>query len=279
MLAASTLVAVRRAGVVLLAGSLAFALGACSSGADPRGASGPTPSTSSPTPSPTQIPSPTGAASPISGPTGTGPTGPTAAPVDLDLPADAPTSVDDRQAIAEVRAGEFEALAPPHARVVATDVQTSPFGRISVIWERGKDPFRFERGFVLWQATDDANAWRAAYAFTDEPRSGVLGITQEGRGDLTDDGVDEILTFESTGGSGACGVTRVISPTDAAATEILRRSTCDAQASLERGHLVIREAVFGPNDPHCCPSGFRTTTFEWNGTRLVPSAVEEAATG
>jgi hypothetical protein len=268
--------AVRRAGFVLLASSLAFGLGACSSDADPGDASGRTQSSSQPPPSPTQIPSPTGATSPISGPTGTGPTGPTA-PVDLDLPADAPTLVDDPQAIAEITAGEFEALAPPHARVVATDVDTTPLERIGVIWERGNDPLQAERGYVLWQATDDPDAWRAAYAFTDERRSGVLGITQEGRGDLTDDGVDEILTFESTGGSGACGVTRVISPSDVAATEILRRSTCDAQASLERGHLVIREAVFGPSDPHCCPSGFRTTTFDWNGKRLVPSAVEEEA--
>jgi hypothetical protein len=268
--------AVRRLGFVLFAASVAFGLGACASDADPGGASGPTTSSSRPPSSPTQLPSPTGSTSPTTGATGTGPTGPTA-PVDLDLPADTPTVVDDPQAIAKITAGDFEALAPPHARVVATDVDTTPSDRIGVIWERGNDPFQAERGYVLWQATDDANTWRAAYAFTDERRSGVLGITQEGSGDLTDDGVEEILTFESTGGSGACGVIRVISPTDVATTEILRRSTCDAQASLERGHLVIREAVFGPNDPHCCPSGFRTTTFDWNGKRLVPSAVEEEA--
>jgi hypothetical protein len=193
------------------------------------------------------------------------------------VPADAPTFVDDAQALAEVEAGDVGALAPPGARVVRADVGRAPFDQVSLIWERGNDPFQAERGYVLWRATD-APGWRAVYAFTDGRRSGVLGITQEGRDDLTGDDVDELLTLESTGGSGACGTWRVISPTEGAAAEIFARSTCDADAFLQRGHLVIREAVFGPDDPHCCPSAFRTTTYDWNGKRLVPSGVEEEAT-
>jgi hypothetical protein len=261
--------AVRRAVSMVV---LAWALGACTAAGDPGEPSGP-PSPSS-EPSVTASATPTGTPEPT-GPTATAPTGPTA-PLELDLPADAPTLVDDPRAVTEITAGGFEALAPPHARIRAADVQTDPFGQIGLVWDRGNDPFQAERGFVLWRATDDPG-WRAIYAFTDERRSGVLGITQDGRDDLTGDGLDELLTFESTGGSGACGISRVISPTGVAATEIFKRSACDAQASLEGGHLVLREAVFGPDDPHCCPSAFRTTTYDWNGDRLVPGDVEEAA--
>ena len=196
-------------------------------------------------------------------------------PTHLELPPDAPTTVDDAEAISDIAAGDVRSLVPPGATVAFTEVAAAPFDQIAVAWERGEDPFAAERGFVLWQRTEDGGAWRAVYAFTDAPRRGVLGIQRPQRGDLTGDGVDELVTFEDRGGSGACGVTRVISPSSGAADEIYKRATCDAETSVIGTTLEVREAVYGPDDPHCCPSAFRTTTLEWDGERFVETGVAE----
>ena len=50
------------------------------------------------------------------------------------------------------------------------------------------------------------------------------------------------------------------------AREIFRREACDTQIAIAGGDLRIREAVFRPDDPHCCPSAFRESTLRWNGT-------------
>jgi hypothetical protein len=41
----------------------------------------------------------------------------------------------------------------------------------------------------------------------------------------------------------------------------------------------VREAVYGPNDPHCCPSSFRVTSLAWDGTafRETSTTTEPAA--
>ncbi len=256
----------------LLAGAIAaicvVTLAACTD----DGAGTPSPSTATvtssataPPPDPVPTPSSTGSPAPS----------PVPEPTHLQLPADAPTMVDDARAITDIAAGDVRSLVPPGATVAFTEVAAAPFDQIAVAWERGADPFAAERGFVLWQRTEDRGAWRAVYAFTDAPRRGVLGIQRPQRGDLTGDGVDELVTFEDRGGTGACGVTRVISPRAGAADEIYKRATCDAETSVVGIALEIREAVYGPDDPHCCPSAFRTTTLEWDGERFVETGVAE----
>jgi hypothetical protein len=188
----------------------------------------------------------------------------------IDLPPDAPTTFDG----AVTADGPFEPLVPPGAGVVGAWFQQPDEDRAfaSVIWERGDDPFARELGFVLWERFPDG--WRVTHAFTEPPAEGLLGI-QLGTGDVTGDGVDDSLTIESIGGSGACAVWRVIAPFPGGATQALKRRTCDAALAIVDGHLELREAVFEPGDSHCCPSSFRTTTLTWDGESFVETAVRE----
>jgi hypothetical protein len=169
----------------------------------------------------------------------------------------------------EISAGELGPLVPPGASIGMREVQATPLDpldQIVLTWNRGDDPFGGEWGLVIWHPT--ADGWRAVYGFTDAPRKGVLGVALRGSDDVTGDGLPELLTLEEQGGSGSCGTWRVISPSAAGADELLRSSTCDTELRLTDGTLQRREAVFAPGDPHCCPSAYRTTTYEWDGSRF-----------
>jgi len=199
---------------------------------------------------------------------------PTAAPEpspSLGLPKDAPATLDAPLSVVELTEGDFADLAPPGATVTFTDVLATPddpVDQVAVAWRRGEDPFASEQGFVVWQRFAADPPWRAVYAFTDRPPSGVLGISLE-TGDLTADGLPEIVTFEQVGGTGACGTWRVIAPRPGGASEIHREETCDVQIQIADGALERREAVYGPDDPHCCPSAFRVSRLEWDGETFV----------
>lgn len=192
---------------------------------------------------------------------------------DLQLPADAPTLVDDPAEVARVAAGDLAPLVPPRAEITFTAVQTTPqdpIDQVALAWRRGADAFAATHGVVLWQRFDGPT-WRAVYAFTDRPRSGVLGVTME-PGDLTGDGVADLLTLEHTGGTGACGRWRVVATDPGGATEIFLRDACDTQIAIADGELRIREAVYRPGDPHCCPSVFRVTTLRRDGEEWVETS-------
>jgi len=194
----------------------------------------------------------------------------------LQLPADAPTSYDG----AVSSGGPFEPLVPPGAEVLdAWFQQPSDEAQAFawVIWGRGDDPFARELGLALWERFDDHPMWRVTHAFTDEPSKGVLGISLDAA-DVTDDGFEDGLTFEQTGGSGACGRWRVVAPFHGGAIEALDRQTCDAEISIVGNHLELREAVYEADDAHCCPSAFRTTTLEWDGQAFVETEVREEPT-
>jgi hypothetical protein len=92
----------------------------------------------------------------------------------------------------------------------------------------------------------------------------VLGVRLSSA-DLTGDGVDDLLTEEQRGGSGACATWRVIASAAGSAAEIFLRDGCDTEISAINGTLEIREAVYEPGDPHCCPSAYRTTVLAWDG--------------
>lgn len=142
----------------------------------------------------------------------------------------------------------------------------------------GNDPLRQARGLVVWRRFDVRPPWRAVYGLTDTADDGVLEIHAL-IGDATGDGSPDALTFEDTGGSGACGTWRVL---DLAANDgVFQRTTCDTTIELSPDPvgLVIRRAIFDEGDAHCCPSRTRISvlTFgEATGWTVFSSTVQPA---
>jgi hypothetical protein len=138
---------------------------------------------------------------------------------------------------------------------------------IVVTYARGSDPFQQGHGLVVWRRFGAFPHWRATVGFADGPRSGVLGIQVE-IGDATADGAPDVLSFESRGGTGACGAYRVIEPIDATDVSILPAATCDTTVgfSTHPSGLIVTEAIFRAGDAHCCPSAFRISRLRWNGS-------------
>jgi hypothetical protein len=126
------------------------------------------------------------------------------------------------------------------------------------------DPLRRARGLVVWRRFPDPPLWRPAYGLSDPADAGVLEIHTL-IGDATADGSPDALTFEDTGGSGACGTWRVLDL--ASNAQVYESQTCDAtyDVSIDPAGIVLRAAVYRPGDAHCCPSATRTTVFVYGG--------------
>jgi hypothetical protein len=238
--------------------SLALAGAACSGSGEP--VPSPPATTRTTTTESTQTPSST--------PTTPSPSASPSLAVDPDvrLPEGMPGIVDDATELALIAAGDFGVLVPPGASSANASVLVTPedpIDQIALTW-LDEEPSGRRTGLVVWQRFADPPIWRAVYAFTDPPRKGVFGIRVD-TGDVTGDRTSDLLSFEDVGGSGACGTYRVIATTVGDASEIFRRDTCDTEIAISRGDLRVREAVYRPDDPHCCPSAFRTTVLRWNG--------------
>ena len=253
-MAASSMAAMRCSPSVVVRRSLAvavFALLASACGGEQIPPASPSPTAATPSsPSPTTSPSLSPTLSPMPTPRPTPPSWaePIVRPV---APEDIPV----------------ERLIPPDTQAGEHNVVTAAAGvldQIIVTWSEGSDPFRQTHGLAIWQRFPDAPAWSVVYSFVDRASAGVLGIRVE-LGDLTGDGHEDVLSLESLGGSGACGVWRVIATQDGITNEIYDEQACDAQVEIAAGALVVTESVYEPGDSHCCPSKYRTTTLRWNG--------------
>jgi len=179
----------------------------------------------------------------------------------------------------------LDQLVPPEALITGTWYVPAAGGigeQVVIAYSSGEDPdpFATDDGLVVWQRFPERPAWRAVLGFFDAAPKGVLGIDVPAIGDVNGDGHDDLLTLESTGGSGACGVWRVLAtdPATGAMSELFERSACDAGIALEGGRLTIEEAIYEPDDAHCCPSATRTTTMRWNGERWKVIGRETAPT-
>lgn len=175
--------------------------------------------------------------------------------------------VEDPADMDAISSGELSPLVPSGATPGTSAVLArpgDPIDQIAVTWEAGEPPLG-PTGMIVWRLVDDGRSWRAVYAFTDPRNSGVFGIRID-QADVTGDEIADLLSFEDVGGSGACGTYRVVASTDGGASEILRRDVCDTQVQIAGGDLLLRAAVFEADDPHCCPSAFRTTVLRWNGS-------------
>jgi hypothetical protein len=90
--------------------------------------------------------------------------------------------------------------------------------------------------------------------------------------DLTADGIDDAVVPISSGGTlGNVGFV-VLTPTDDGTATLLRElpsETGGIALNVVEGELIALEPVFGPDDPECCPSMLRQTTYAWNGAALA----------
>ena len=235
--------------------SLALALAAAAL----VGCGGASPTTSSGSPDATSVGSPS-----PSEPSGSPTTSPTASPsATPDLPPSLPPSYAGDVPSAEVPPS---ALVPAGADVTGTWYGTTTEGEaIVVTWVvPGSDPFRLPHGLAVWRRfAGDGAPWRPVYGETWPKRAGVLSVSAF-TADVTGDGSDDALVFALTGGSGACGAYSVIDLLGAA--RVFDRRVCDTtiEPATPTG-LRVHEAVFEPDDPHCCPSAFRETVLAYRG--------------
>jgi hypothetical protein len=169
------------------------------------------------------------------------------------LPAGVPPGFAD-----DVTAGNVPsaALIPLGGSVTGRwDTTTASGDALLVAWEMpGGDPFERDRGLVAWRRFADGGApWRPVWgASFPSRRTPVLGIDGQ-LADVTGDGSTDALITASTGGSGACAVTLVVDLATGAG--IYRSAGCDRTIgpSADPSGLLVREAVYAPEDPHCCP--------------------------
>lgn len=244
---------------------LLVAAGACDGDGGPEPTDAPSPTEPTPaSPVPTSVPPPSPSPNPSPRPIPPA----WAAPIEEDLaPQDLPG----------------DSLVPAGAELTAR-VEVPAAGalpdQVAVAYAVGDDPFAREHGFAIWQRFPDPPAWSVVFAFVDPPDAEVLGIRLRS-GDLTGDGHDDVLVFEETGGTGACGTWTVVAASADGVRRLFRRKTCDAEFLIRGEALELREAVFEPGDAHCCPSAFRYATFEWDGSRFIEtsSRLEPTALG
>jgi hypothetical protein len=193
----------------------------------------------------------------------------------VDLPAGTPKSFAEGIAAADL---------PPAALIPAGTTPSelwpviapdgTQFALVSFA-EPSDDPFRQARGLIVWRRFEDAPPWRPVFGISDAADAGVVQIRAT-IGDATGDGSPDALTFEDTGGSGACGVWRLLDL--AANAQVFERQTCDTTIDLSANPvgLVVREAVFEEGDAHCCPSAMRTSVLVLDGSLwTVHSSSEE----
>jgi hypothetical protein len=238
--------------------ALSLALTACGGGGTdaPRSTTA-LPMTSSPEPSPTDDPTPT--------------IGPTPEPATL--PDGVPATFAQDVAGLDL---PLDVLVPPGDEVAGVSRAKIAGGEIVVIVfaTPGGDPFSQARGFVVWRHEAGGEPpWRAVYGLSHGRRDGVLAISVDTT-DLTSDGATDALIREETGGSGACATYRVIDVSAEAA--IWKRAVCDAEIQPNPDPIGLYEVarIYGPDDPHCCPSAIRERVLTWNGTRFAVASEE-----
>ncbi|MEX2245474.1 MAG: hypothetical protein WEC75_02210 [Dehalococcoidia bacterium] len=95
--------------------------------------------------------------------------------------------------------------------------------------------------------------------------------------DLTGDDYEEAIVPISTGGTQGVVAYMVFTPSGDSARRILTQMPEGGGVSVDvvDGKLVETAPVPGPDDPECCPSMLRVTTFDWNGSAL---AIEDVVT-
>jgi hypothetical protein len=94
--------------------------------------------------------------------------------------------------------------------------------------------------------------------------------------DVNGDGIDEAIVPIASGGTGADIGFIVLTPSDGGTRTLLTHVPQGEGLAIEvqDGKIVTTEPAPGPDDPLCCPSFLRKTTFNWNGAALALESSE-----
>lgn len=95
--------------------------------------------------------------------------------------------------------------------------------------------------------------------------------------DLTGDGIDDAVVPIASGGTlGNVGFI-VLTPIDGGTAVLLSEQPMESAGialDVVDGKLITLEPVAAPDDPECCPSLLRKTTYGWNGAALALELAE-----
>ena len=103
---------------------------------------------------------------------------------------------------------------------------------------------------------------------------GALRISTE-IGDFNADGRQDVLVFDDTDGSGACGDYRAVVTGPGRASSALTLTLCEDMGTLHARPRGLLFSIGIHKDPktrdqiHCCYLVVRRTLRRWNGTRWV----------
>lgn len=96
--------------------------------------------------------------------------------------------------------------------------------------------------------------------------------------DLTGDGVDDAVVPISSGGTLGDVAFLVLAPAGDGARTLLKEAPAGGSGGLAvnvvDGQVVMTQPVYGAEDPNCCPSELRKTTYVWDGTTFAVQSVK-----
>jgi hypothetical protein len=109
-----------------------------------------------------------------------------------------------------------------------------------------------------------------------EDSSGVFSKDQVVYADLTGDGVPEAIVPISSGGTMG-NIAFIVLMADGDQAKTLLKEYPQAGQGLavdvQDGKLIMTQPVPGPDDPLCCPSYLKHTTYAWNGLAMALESV------
>jgi hypothetical protein len=158
-------------------------------------------------------------------------------------------------------------LTPRGARVIG--VRQLSDDQRALLWRIGghsEDPASALYGVSVVEGDTRLYSHRA-------PR-GALRISTE-TGDFNGDGRQDVLVFDDTDGSGACGDYRAVVTGPGSARAALTRPLCEDQGSIHAIHGGLLFSLGERKDPktrgqiHCCYLSVHRTLRRWNGARWV----------
>jgi hypothetical protein len=158
-------------------------------------------------------------------------------------------------------------LAPPGARVIG--VRPLSDDQRVLVWRIGghpEDPASALYGVTVVEGRTRLYSHRA-------PR-GALRTSVE-TGDLSGDGRQDVLVFDDTDGSGACGDYRAIVTASGTAQTAFTQSLCEDQGSIHAARGGLLFSLGERKDPttrdqiHCCYLFVHRTLKRWSGRRWL----------